>query len=493
MYLSKTDFREFISCAKCLWLKKNDTDLYVPPLVTEFNQKLIDEGYEVEEYARQIFGEGTLVRGSNEETAQETKELIEKKSSPIFQATFITDSGLLAKIDVLVYNEFSDAWTIYEVKSSTTLKTGGNENNIYDVAFQKLVMTELGIPVEQTYIIHLNKDFKKDGNIEIFELFTITDISELVEESYSEVKSQAEYALIFLGDKDIDLNSCTCLYSSRRNHCSSFNVLNQDVPDYSIHDIARISSKALRSLVDSLVMNISDIPDDIKLSPNQKVQVELEKSQEPKIEIENIQKTLEELEYPLIFFDYETYVSAIPKVKGFSPHQHIPFQVSIHILDSEMKLSHYEYLADKIENAPLELIEFLHKTIPPSGTIVSWHASFENTRNKQIAEIYPEYEEFLLNLNERTFDLEKIFTNDYRHPGFKGKTSIKKVLPVLCPEFSYGELDIQSGTEAMEGWHRTIFEDMEDSERSQIQQSLLEYCKLDTLAMVKIFKHLLKI
>ena len=491
MYLSKTDFREFLSCAKCLWLKKNDKDLYIPSLTTEFNQKLIDEGYEVEEYARQMFDDGTLVRGSNEEAALQTKKLIENKSSPIFQATFITDSGFLAKIDILIYNEYLDAWTIYEVKSSTTIKTKGDENNIYDVAFQKLVMTELGIPVEQTYIIHLNKDFKKDGNIEIFELFTTTEISELVDEKSAEVKSQAEYALAFLSDNNIDLNSCTCLYSSRRNHCSSFSVLNQEVPDYSIHDIARISSKALRGLVDSLTINISDIPDNFELSPNQRVQVDLEKSQEPNIEIENIKNTLGELEYPLIFLDYETYVSAIPKLDGFSPHQHIPFQVSIHILDSERNLDHYEYLAENIENAPVDLIRFMEKTIPENGSLISWHASFENTRNKEIAEIYPEYEEFLLNLNERTYDLEKIFKDDYRHPGFKGKTSIKKVLPILCPEFSYSELDVQSGTEAMESWHRTIFEELEESERAQIQKSLLEYCKLDTLAMVEIFKHLL--
>ncbi|MEM7008744.1 MAG: DUF2779 domain-containing protein, partial [Thermodesulfobacteriota bacterium] len=112
------------------------------------------------------------------------------------------------------------------------------------------------------------------------------------------------------------------------------------------------------------------------------------------------------------------------------------------------------------------------------------------TRNTQIGEIYPEYKEFLLNLNERTFDLERIFKDDYKHPGFKGKTSIKKVLPVLCPEFSYQDLEIQSGTDAMEGWHRTIFEELNRSERAELQKSLLEYCELDTLAMVKIFKHL---
>lgn len=490
MYLSKTDFGEYLKCAKCLWLKKNNSDLYIPPAITEFNQKLIDEGYEVEQYARQIFGQGALVQGRNEKAAIETKELIEQKASPIFQATFISEDGLLAKIDVLVYNEFSDSWTIYEVKSSTAIKTGRDENNIYDVAFQKLVMTTVGVPVEQTYIIHLNKEFKKNGDIEIFDLFSITDISDQVDQELAMIKMHALEALKFLGREEIELNDCTCLYSSRRNHCSSFNVLNQDVPDYSIHDIARISAKGLRDLVDSLIINIVDIPEDFKLTPNQRVQVDLEKSQVPKINVDEIRNTISELEYPLIFLDYETYVSAIPKVEKFSPHQHIPFQVSIHILDENTNLEHFEYLAENINNAPVDLIEFLIETIPQKGSLISWHASFENTRNTQIGEIYPEYKEFLLNLNERTFDLERIFKDDYKHPGFKGKTSIKKVLPVLCPEFSYQDLEIQSGTDAMEGWHRTIFEELNRSERAELQKSLLEYCELDTLAMVKIFKHL---
>ena len=494
MYLSKTDFREYLQCSKCLWLKKNNPDLYVRPSISEFDQKLIDEGYEVELVAREMFDQGVLVEGGNENAPAKTLELIKSKVSPIFQATFISKSGLLAKIDVLVYNEFTDAWTIYEVKSSTSLKTDKNENHIYDITFQKLVITQVGIPVDQAYIVHLNKDFKKNGEIELFELFTTTDVTETVVEEYKSIESETETALEFLKDKNVDLSSCSCLYSSRRNHCSSFSVLNPNIPDYSIHDIARISSKSIRDLIDTLVINILDIPEDFKLTANQKTQVELEKSQKPEINIDNIKQTLGGLHYPLIFLDYETYVSAIPKVEGFSPHQHIPFQVSVHILQSKTDLNHYEYLADNIENAPLELIEFLCETIPSEGTLISWHASFENTRNKQIAEIYPEYSQFLLDLNHRTFDLESIFKDDYRHPGFKGKTSIKKVLPVLCPEFSYKNLDIQSGTEAMENWNRTIFDEyLEESERVEIQKSLLKYCELDTLAMVKIFKHLLEI
>ena len=494
MYLTKTDFREYLQCSKCLWLKKNNPDLYIRPSISEFDQKLIDEGYEVELAAREMFENGILVEGSNEQAALKTKELIQSKTSPIFQATFITDSGLLAKTDILIYNEFVNAWSIYEVKSSTSIKTGKDENHIYDITFQKLVLNLSKILVEETYIIHMRKDFKKTSDLNLFDMFTITDVTELVEAKYNKVQSEAEQALEFIADTNVDLSSCSCLYSSRSNHCSSFKVLNKNVPDYSIHDISRISAKSLRLLIDDLIMNIWDIPEDFKLSTNQMTQVELEKSQKPEIKIENIKQTLEELEYPLIFLDYETYVSAIPKVDGFSPHQHIPFQVSVHILQFDRQLKHYEYLADNIENAPLELIEFLRDTVPSMGNLISWHASFENTRNKQIAEIYPEYSQFLLDLNERTFDLETIFKDDYRHPGFKGRTSIKKVLPVLCPEFSYKDLNIQNGTEAMENWNRTIFdEELEELERVQIQKSLLEYCKLDTLAMVKIFKHLLDI
>jgi len=413
-----------------------------------------------------MFDKGILVEGSNEQAALKTEELIQSKTSPIFQATFITDSGLLAKTDILLYNEFVKAWSIYEVKSSTSIKTGKDENHIYDITFQKLVLNQSDIPVDGTYIIHMRKDFKKTSDLNLFDMFTITDVTELVEAEYNKIQSEAEQALEFIADTNVDISSCSCLYSSRGNHCSSFKVLNKNVPDYSIHDISRISAKSLRLLIDDLIMNIWDIPEDFKLSANQMTQVELEKSQKPEIKIENIKQTLEELEYPLIFLDYETYVSAIPKVEGFSPHQHIPFQVSVHILQFDTS----------------------------TGNLISWHASFENTRNKQIAEIYPEYSKFLLDLNSRTFDLETIFKDDYRHPGFKGRTSIKKVLPVLCPEFSYKELEIQNGTEAMENWNRTIFdEDLQESERIQIQKSLLEYCKLDTLAMVKIFKHLLEI
>lgn len=297
-------------------------------------------------------------------------------------------------------------------------------------------------------------------------------------------------ALALLGEKDIDLRSCSCLYLTRGNHCSSFSVFNPNVPDYSVHDISRIRPEKIKSLIDLNVMSVGDISDNFQLTDNQRTQVNLEKTQKAQINQENIRQLLNGLEYPLYFFDYETYTAAIPILDGFSPHQHMPFQVSIHELDLDGNLKHFEYLAEKIDNLVLGLIAFMKKTILPKGKIVSWHASFENTRNKEIAQIYPAHSHFLHDLNNRTFDLEPIFKKNYLLPGFKGRTSIKNVLPVLLTRFSYENLDIQDGTQAMVNWRKMIFDDISDYEREKIKKALLDYCKMDTIALVEILRHL---
>lgn len=490
MYLSKTDFLEYLQCPKCLWLKKKKPELYIAKKPSEFDQKNLQEGQEVELLSRKLFPNGFLLSGKVEDLAKSTETLISQKKSPIFQASFITNENLSAKVDILEYDPGSNHWNIFEVKSATRIKNDRGHNHIKDVTFQKLVLLKMGLPIGDIFIIHLNKDYQKSGDLNVKELFTITNVSEEVEKAFDITESEVVEALTLLGEKDIDLRLCSCLYLTRGNHCSSFSVFNPNVPDYSVHDISRISTEKIKSLIDLSVMSVGDISDNFQLTANQRTQVNLEKTQKAQINQENIRQLLNGLEYPLYFFDYETYMAAVPILDGFSPHQHMPFQVSIHKLDSEGNLKHFEYLAEKIDNLVLGLIAFMKKTILPNGKIVSWHASFENTRNKEIAKIYPDHSHFLHDLNNRTFDLEPIFKKDYLLPGFKGRTSIKNVLPVLLTKFSYENLDIQDGTEAMVNWQKMIFDDISDYEREKIKKALLDYCKMDTIALVEILRHL---
>jgi hypothetical protein len=113
------------------------------------------------------------------------------------------------------------------------------------------------------------------------------------------------------------------------------------------------------------------------------------------------------------------------------------------------------------------------------------------TRNKELAIIYPEYVDFLNDLNERIYDLgDFINFGFYLHPKFKGSWSIKCVLPVMVPELSYKEMEIGKGDQAMMAWWEMVNGNMPSEEAEKTKKALLKYCELDTWAMVKILKKL---
>ena len=233
---------------------------------------------------------------------------------------------------------------------------------------------------------------------------------------------------------------------------------------------------------------IKDIPADFELSAFQELQREVIEDEQGIRDNESIKKTLSELEYPLYFFDYETLPFASPRVEGFGPHQHLPVQYSLHTVQEDGQTVHTEYLAEGLA-PPIKLIEQMKQEIGKTGTLISWYASFEQTRNREMAKMYPEHADFLDDINVRTFDLMDIFKKDFVHRDFHGSQSIKKVQPVLVPELSYKLLDVQSGTMAVDAAER-LFEMTDENEIKELREQMLEYCKLDTLAMVRIWEEL---
>jgi hypothetical protein len=108
-----------------------------------------------------------------------------------------------------------------------------------------------------------------------------------------------------------------------------------------------------------------------------------------------------------------------------------------------------------------------------------------------MGEMYPEYKKFLEDVNSRVYDLMDIFTKQFHvHPDFLGKTSIKYVLPVLVPELSYKNLEIQNGGMACLRWYQMVTDKVSQKEATDVYNNLLVYCGLDTLAMYKIYEHL---
>lgn len=482
---TKTDFIHYLTCAKSLWLEKHKPEVFPRKEFSDFLQKITREGYEVESYAQKLFPNGvSLPAGSH--APEKTKEAVASGAETLFQATVCTEDGLFARADILVRK--GDSWSLYEVKSSTKIDRGRQHNHILDACFQKIVFERAGYAIGGVYSIYVNKTYRRGDTIVPEDFLVIEEVTEEVAGVASEVSLTIKAAQSLLQEQSIDETKCSCFHKTRANHCDAFSYFNGTYPVGNVWELTRITEKRLGTLLLSGVTAMQDVPVDAEISEVNQRQVCAAVTDKPVIDQEAIRATLESLVFPLIFLDYETYSCAVPKAPGMRPYQHILFQFSLHLLHSDGSLEHREFLGDTIHCAR-DVVDALQASVPEKGSVISWHAAFERGRNREVAEGYPSYEPFLTSINDRMVDLEDIFKESYTDVLFRGSTSIKKVLPVLCPDLSYKELAVQDGTQAMDQW-LSLVEGTAAVDKEVVRKNLLAYCKLDTYAMVEIYRTL---
>ena len=506
--LSKTDYILFRECPKNVWYKIHKPDIYYKEELSDFEKHIIETGNEVELVARQIFSDGILIEGRDKAAQELTQELIAQNKSTLFQPVFLKDN-FLAAVDVLKFNKETEgpeysrvagSYDIYEIKASNEID---KKRHFYDLAFQVNLLRKCGVKTGVINLMHLDSDYVRSGELDIFKLFKSDDVTKEINELCEEVAIEMEQALEYLSQKNEPKGSCCCVYKGRSNHCSTFNHSNPHIPEYSVHDITRIglSKKKLAALVDIGNFHMHQVPEDMELSDAQRNQISAHISDAVFINKGKIAEELERLAYPIYFIDYETFPSAIPMFDGFSPYQQIPFQYSLFVLESPRKLrgkpaelKHFEFLHSENSDPSRSFAESLQKNVGDAGSVIVWSKKFECSINKQIAERLPEFKDLIESINNRTYDLMDIFTKQhYVHKNFRGSTSIKKVLPVLAPELSYKELAIQEGGTAASSWIKLIGKDFSLEEKVKLKKDMLEYCKLDAFAMVRILEELEKV
>jgi hypothetical protein len=491
MYISKTTFQHFLSCPKNTWLKLHRPELADRFVVSEFDKHLMEQGNEVESCARNLFPNGIEVVSTGEDACNETVRLMASNTPIIFQATFIED-GFLARNDMLCFDGNNNCWDLYEVKGTNRLKEGSPErDHIVDVTFQVSVLKRANLPLGRFYVIHINKDYIRAGDLDIKSLFITEDVTDKVLEKLSEVENMMAVAKEYLLNEKEPTGSCDCLYKSRRNHCSTFSYSNPQVPEYSVHDISRIHKTKLEKLVESELFNLNDVPDDLDISDKQRNQVTAHQTQRPVIDKVEIKRELDALKFPLYFFDYEAVGPAIPVFNGYGPYKRIPFQFSLHILRTPGgELEHIEYLHPDLTDPSTQVAKLLKEHIQ-GGTVIAWHKSYEAGVDRELGIRLPDYADFLEQMNSSLYDLKDIFADQYYiHDGFHGSASLKKVLPIIDPQLSYKTLDIQQGGDAVDAWWKMVSPNTPKLESEIIAKSLKIYCGQDTYAMYVIWKHL---
>lgn len=489
MNLSKSLYTKGIQCSKSLWLKQYKPEILIPPDSSALAR--LETGKMVGELACELFPGGKKVQYNSQNTnmmVQTTQQWIDEGYEYIYEATFIYD-GILIMVDIL--RKTPDGLEIYEVKSSTSVK----DIHLHDVAVQQFVLENLGYKILNTYLVHINSSYVRGDKLDLHGLFSIVNVTADTEALQIEIPDKLREFNAYLSDQDnepnIDIGKhCKYPYEcDAKEYCWK---IQRGIPDYSIFNIFNIGSKKQIELYEQGIVKIENIPDSFNMTPAQKLKVVNWKKQTDYIDKESIKNFLDTLSHPIYHLDFETFQQAIPQWKGISPYQQIPFQYSLHIEHSDGTIEHKEYLAEDGADPQYTLAKRLVKDIPEHATVLAYNMSFETGVIDRLAADYHEFSEHLLKINKNMHDLMIPFQqNYYITPQMQGSYSIKYILPALVPEMqkAYKELNgIHNGSEAMNAFSK--LSDMKSDEKQKTRKSLLAYCKLDTLAMVKILKKL---
>ena len=317
MKLSKTDFILYRECPNNVWVKLHEPEEYSKFKISDFEKSLAVMGNEVERLARGCF---QMVSWLKDEVMKHRKlqKLISTKTPIIFQAVCATDK-YLAATDVLVWNESENAYDLFEIKMSSAFEIKQEEMSDsdddeeepkpqkvnkkkelqyeYDLAFQVNVFEMCGVKIKNKYLIQLNKEYVKNGELDFSEnkLFVKEDKTEKVNNLLEQAKFEMEQASEYLSQTQKHDGPCSCYYRGRSAHCTAFKFINSNVPDYSVHDLNRIgNSKALlKDLLDQGILTIEKVPEDLipkvkKLSEKDKEKGKKKVNQENSTKLEHI-------------------------------------------------------------------------------------------------------------------------------------------------------------------------------------------------------------
>lgn len=480
-YYSKSKYVSFCKCKRYLWCdkyhsnEKNEVN----------NQSVLENGNEIGDLARSYFPNTCYVYSEKNDLnymVKETARLLNENQAVIAEASFFYLNNYCA-CDLL-YNNFDGTYDLYEVKSTTKMA----EYYYDDVSYQLYVLKNCGIKIKHTYLMHVNGFYVFNNQLDIKKYFKIEDITDEVLAKQIEIEENLKLSDDILSSNiapyaDVSKNCMECPF---KEYCFKEFDINSDSVLYLYnnrkkYDMFKMGIKTYKDLITNGV-TLSDI---------QKRQIDyFYNDKEEYFNKLEIEKFMNEIKYPIYFLDFESNQYSIPKFNKTKPYSQVCFQYSLHVLDENHNLTHFEFLGDENIDYRLDLVKQLIFDLKKDGTIIAYNSNFEMTRIKEMANIFKEYEEDLLTLIPRFMDLALIFQRGYFYNKAMGNSfSIKSVLPALFPNdesLNYHNLsDVHNGSEAMHTFDNLV--NLNETDRNKIRKSLLEYCKLDTYAMVKIY------
>jgi len=472
--VSKQIFLNALSCPVLGWVSRCEKSFGAP--LTPGERFRMEQGIEIGRRARSLYPGGRLTSLNMVKALEETMKALEDESvSVIFEGAFLVDN-FAARADVL--KKIDGGWHLVEAKSAVN----DRDEFIDDMAYTTMVTSKCGLDISRVSLLLVSRDYRlgmPDEN-----LFSEIDHTEEVWQRVEEL--EPIWREIEEMTREPEKPSPRLIYDCRQ--CDLFGeCMGKDINNH-IFNLPRLNQARFGELIVLGIERIEDIPDGFSLTEYQARVADCVRRNETFVG-ERLRDELAAVAWPAYYLDFETVMTAIPLYPDIAPYTQIPTQYSIHVCSGVGEITgHHEYLAaDPTRDCQEELARKLINDLGEEGSIIAY-SSFEKGIINGLARAFPDLADKLRALTDRIVDLEAVIRLNYYNQGFCGSTSIKRVLPVLVPEMSYDNLEIANGDSASAAFAYIALG--KDPSPATTRRNLLEYCKLDTLAMVKLHERL---
>jgi predicted RecB family nuclease len=488
----KKDYLSGLRCSKNLYLQEHNPEL---AQIDNNALAIMTMGREFELTVRKLIAPGgldlTFVCSTEEELISRTRSELKKENVTLYQATFQNDTNDTAMIDVLIKK--GNHIHLIEIKMVTKLE----DVHYYDSTYQSYVASTSGFKIDKVSVAYINKNYLREGALTA-DFMILEDITKPSKKLTVQLPQKVERFKSILKRKEVPEKSIG-VYCMEPHQCQFKNHCFEQLPTNNIFELKSIRLSRKLGLYYKGINTIEQLADkERNLTDRQRIHVVCAVENKKAIQwdaIENWFKPLKKAK-GIYFMDFETIAPSIPLDDGYKskPFTQIPFQYSCHYLDKKtQQLTHMDFLAQPGSDYRRNFIKSLLLDInlfDEDAPVLVYNKTFEKTRLKELAELFPEFEDDIQAVINRLVDMMDVFRSWYYHPAFKGGFSIKVVLPALCPDLDYSDLEIKNGSFAASEFIRS--QNLTGEDAANLKHALREYCKRDTYAMVRLLEQLEK-
>jgi len=483
--LSKSRIIAWKQCPKRLWLQINRTDLIQ---YSDSADQRIQTGNEVGVVAQGLFPDGILIDDESLSAAVErTRQVMSAfPDRPIFEATF-ESNGLLVRVDLMLPTP--NGYRMIEVKSSTAVK----DYHLDDCAVQSWVLIQNRVPLASIELAHVDTSFVYEGDGNYREMFKFVPITDRIAPLFEQVPAWVNAARRTLLEREPEIEpgeQCgspfECPFQAYCNrHAEPVPELEFPLEILSGMRVAKKDEFRSRGIDDARMVDPELLTDKQKWI--QRVSI----TGAPEL-LPGAKKALNALAYPRYYLDFETINFVVPRWSKTRPYgTQVTFQWSCHREERNKELHHSMFLDVTGQDPRRACCEQMIAALGNVGPILVYNQAFEMGRIAEMAELFPDLGPSLSAINKRIVDLLPIARENYYHPDMKGSWSIKAVLPTIAPELRYDSMLVGDGGDAQDAYREILDPHTRNDRRKELTDGLLEYCKLDTYAMV-VLAHFLQ-